>query len=464
MNCPRCRRPLEHTYRCPYCGYVDDVLKKIIYASNWHYNQGLEKAKVRDLSGAMNSLKMSLKYDKQNIDARNLLGLVYYQMGELVHALSEWIISVNFRSSNNRAKFYIKRVKENPGKLDAANRTIRKYNQALLFLEEGNADLAIIELKKVVNLNPNYIRAYQLLGLLYFQRQQYAAAKKILVRAVHLDRNNMTTLYYLEELSRFYGSKPGRYANGSNNGFTPITDPNPVVIDNPQISDVTQFNTSMLTFVNVLIGIVIGVAVVWLLLVPSVKKSKTEEYNQAITQYSSQINEKNKQITALQNQVDKLESSGGITGTAETAASDENTDALMAAMTSYANNDLVSVGYAVAEVDPDTLSDSAKTLYETLLTKSKDYVFDYLYSDAVSLYQQKDYLKAIEEFEQVLRFDSGYANAIFYIGDSYRKLGDPTAAKTYYSQIVNEYKDNEHYNEASNYLADIQAREDAVQE
>ena len=53
--------PLENVYVCPHCGHVDKVTKKIIYSSNWHYNQGLAKAKVRDLSGAVTSLSQSLK-------------------------------------------------------------------------------------------------------------------------------------------------------------------------------------------------------------------------------------------------------------------------------------------------------------------------------------------------------------------------------------------------------------------
>ena len=81
MNCIKCNMPLENVYVCPHCGHVDKVAKKIIYSSNWHYNQGLAKAKVRDLSGAVTSLSQSLKYNKRNTDARNLLGLIYYQMG-----------------------------------------------------------------------------------------------------------------------------------------------------------------------------------------------------------------------------------------------------------------------------------------------------------------------------------------------------------------------------------------------
>ena len=80
---------------------------KIIHFSNHYYNEGLEKASVRDLSGAAECLGKSLRFFKGNIKARNLLGLVYFEMGEIVQALREWVISVNFQSDENIAKVYI---------------------------------------------------------------------------------------------------------------------------------------------------------------------------------------------------------------------------------------------------------------------------------------------------------------------------------------------------------------------
>ena len=50
----------------------------------------LQKRKVRDLSGAVVSLKRSLKFYKNNIPARNLLGLIYFEIGETVAALGQW--------------------------------------------------------------------------------------------------------------------------------------------------------------------------------------------------------------------------------------------------------------------------------------------------------------------------------------------------------------------------------------
>ena len=53
-----------------------------------YYNQGLEQAAARDLSGATTKLRQSLQLNKRNIQARNLLGLIYYETGEVIAASS----------------------------------------------------------------------------------------------------------------------------------------------------------------------------------------------------------------------------------------------------------------------------------------------------------------------------------------------------------------------------------------
>jgi tetratricopeptide (TPR) repeat protein len=66
--------------------------KEISQLSNVCYNRGLEKAQVRDMEGAILELKRCLQLNKNHIDARNLLGLVYYEIGEMADALAEmWV-------------------------------------------------------------------------------------------------------------------------------------------------------------------------------------------------------------------------------------------------------------------------------------------------------------------------------------------------------------------------------------
>ena len=88
---------------CQACGRDVSLYRRIVRTSNTYYNVGLEKAKVRDLSGAAVYLKKSLDLYKKNTDARNLLGLVYYELGETVDALAEWVISKNLQPEDNLA-------------------------------------------------------------------------------------------------------------------------------------------------------------------------------------------------------------------------------------------------------------------------------------------------------------------------------------------------------------------------
>ena len=125
-----------------------DYSTKLVYQSNYWYNDGLKRANIRDLSGAILSLRRSLQYNNANVAARNLLGLVYYGRGEVVEALVEWILSKNFQSKDNIANYFIKKVQEVPGELEQVNQAVKKYNQSIEYARQGGDDIAIIQLKK----------------------------------------------------------------------------------------------------------------------------------------------------------------------------------------------------------------------------------------------------------------------------------------------------------------------------
>ena len=204
MKCWNCGNTLTEHEFCPTCGADVDTFKKIVRISNKYYNEGLEKAKVRDLTGAMDSLKMSLKYNKHNIPARNLLGLVYYETGEMVAALGEWVISKNMRPNKNIVDDYIKAVQDNPQKLETTNQTIKKFNLALIYCKQEAYDLAVIQLKKVLSTNPKLIKGRQLLALLHIREKEYDKALKELKKAEAIDRCNPLTIRYLKELDRYH--------------------------------------------------------------------------------------------------------------------------------------------------------------------------------------------------------------------------------------------------------------------
>ena len=164
--------------------------EKIKNSSKYYYNLGLEKANANDLTGAVKNLKAALFYDKNDMNARNLLGLVYYQMGDIVPALSQWVISSNLKKEENAAIDYLKDVQENPVQLDTVNQVIKKYNQALVYAKQGNEDLAMIQLKNVVSMMPNFINAQLLIALLSIKDENYKDAQKALKNVLEVDCKN----------------------------------------------------------------------------------------------------------------------------------------------------------------------------------------------------------------------------------------------------------------------------------
>ena len=181
--------------------------KRLIRQSNYWYNDGLKKAQIRDLSGAIASLRRSLQYNRANTQARNLLGLVYYGRGEVSEALVEWIISKSFQAHENIAEYYIRKVQDSAGQLETINDAVKKYNQSITHCFQGNEDVAVIELRKAVTEHPSFVKAFQLLGLIYLHTGQPAKAKQMLRRAQRLDTTDPLTLRYLHELKIMVNGK-----------------------------------------------------------------------------------------------------------------------------------------------------------------------------------------------------------------------------------------------------------------
>ena len=136
------------------------------------YNDALTKAGIRDLSGAMSSLRRSLQYDRTNLEARNLLGLIQYARGEVPEALSTWMISKMMNPRDQLSNYFISSVQNQADELQAIDISIRKYNQGLRYCRDGNADMAVLQLAEAVDIHPGLLKAWQLLALIYPRRAE----------------------------------------------------------------------------------------------------------------------------------------------------------------------------------------------------------------------------------------------------------------------------------------------------
>ena len=451
MECYNCGAKLVKGDLCPNCGTNVKIYKKILMASNQHYNDALEKAGVRNLSGAIDSLQVSLRFNKMNTDARNLLGLIYFEMGETVEALTEWVISKNYRSQDNIASDYLDDIQNNQTRLGTINQTIKKYNQALMYCQQDSRDLAIIQLKKVLSLNPKLVRGHQLLALLYIQEQKYDLAKKYLRNAGKIDANNTITLRYLREVnSALRDSNPNR--KQKNEEQVAYQSGNETIIQPRYLKD----NSAIGTVINMMLGIAIGVAITWFLIVPGMRREIQNQAKTEVLEANNTISTKNQTISALEAQIDDLTSQiTDARDSEESYAVYINTyEQLIQAYSSFVDGDIAAAGTALGNVNIEYLSEEEVTLYNTINAEVNAEYLETLYSAAMDAYNAQEYAEAIENLEIVVNMDENYesGNAIYYLAQSYRRNDDLESAREYYQKVADLYPGTQRASIAQKFL------------
>ncbi len=437
--------------------------KRFIYQSNQWYNDGLKKANIRDLSGAMNSLRKSLQYNRDNIPARNLLGLVYYGRGEVAEALVEWIISKNIKAHGNIATYYIKKVQESSAELDAINQAVKKYNQCLLYCQQGGEDLAAIQLRKVIASHPRFLKAYQLLALLYIQSEQFAKAQQMVRRAHKLDTTNEITLRYMHELKTLRSEKAVKLKENKAQSVSYKLG-NETIIQ--PISSTLKDNATMLTLLNICLGVVVGVAVIWFLIVPTVKRNIVEKTNKDIIAYSEQIAAKESELDLLKKELDGYKASSEATEAekAVAQATKSSYEGLVSAIAHYnkENYNWATLADELLAINAESLGETGKATYDAIAKEVFEDQCKKLYEAAQKSYDVANYGTAIEKLERVVKMQEGYADgkALQMLMNSYLKKNNTEQATAIAEKIVTLYPDTELAAEAKKILPDAQKSEE----
>ena len=466
MKCYRCGCQLSEKDFCTGCGADVALYKKIIYTSNFFYNEGLEKANVRDLSGAVISLRQSLKFNKNNVEARNLLGLVYFEMGEVVKGLGEWVISKNLRSEKNIADDYINMIQDNPSRLETINQTIKKYNLALGYCQQDSLDLAVIQLKKVLSLNQNYIRAHQLLALLYMKAEEWEKAKRELDKCNRIDTGNTTTRRYLKEVTDVLDAAENarggikkknladdviKYQSGNETIIQPIGN---------------RENRSVSTALNIGIGIAIGVAAACFLILPARLNSANSAAQNELRSVSEQLDKKTSALEELQQQMDQLsaentklqEELGDYAGNDGTLAVIDN---LLEAISIYIESpdNIQQISQSIEKIDPETAkqveSQRFQSLYQLLLSKVGPSIAEEYYKTGMDAYQKEMYEDAITALSKAAEYDAENVDILYNLGNAYRQNGDKDNAVQTYQLVIDKFDGTDRARRAKNYLAEL---------
>ena len=438
---------------CPNCGVELKVYRKIVWLSGYYYNDAVERALVRDLSGAVVSLQQCLKLNKNHIEARNLLGLIYYETGEIVGALSEWVVSKNLRQEGNPADRYLNEVSLHPDELDAQASAVKKYNIALRAAKRGNTDVAIIQLKKVTQTNPRLVKARQLLALLYLLKEDYVRARRELIRCLEVDRGSVITHRYRKEAEaalRGTGKIKERRLKPRDKKDT--SDAMQYVSGNETIiKPVHRFSFSgTISILSIGIGLIIGALAAYYLLVPDKVMQNTAEMSRQIAMISEEADAKSSKLLDLERQIEDM--SAEREDLKEAIAEYEGNDtvieamgALMAAATDYLAGDEDIAGFAeyMESVDETRIDEMGvkgyRELYEALVARLGPDLSKHYYAAGESAFRSADYEEAKRLFALAWQYDDTSSSALYNLAEATRLSGDIDEAKKLYDRVVDTF-------------------------
>ncbi|MDF1616674.1 tetratricopeptide repeat protein [Petrocella sp. FN5] len=451
--CPNCGELLDTQGFCKHCHVAIEIYEKISIESKKLYNLGLKKVEIRDLSGAIDLLNKSIKFDKKNINARNLLGLVYLEIGEPIMAFKQWVVSKNMKPIDNEAITYMDQIQNNQVHLDKLNNAIKKYNQALVFVNQNSIDLAIIQLRAVIGLNPNFTKAYCLLALCLIHENQMDKAKRKLQKVLTIDHNHYTAKKYMTWIQ-----SEGHPVEA----FEEEKEKEPGYFGLPSLghSAKVSMNNSMFQFAAVLVGVGIGLAVMAFLIVPSMVNSQKNKNIEAL----NQVNALETNQSILEEQVKSMEQSiqqadTEIDTLSTNLEQNQNqllqSEKLLMALSLYEDNNAVEAARLLEEVDPSALSESALATYEKHAVKIFPEVALNAYNQGYRDYRNGRFEEAITNLKLAYSYekDDYYSDeALYYLARSYQRLNQNDLAISTYQKMLDTYPNANFRSDATYFL------------
>lgn len=422
-----------------------DYMQKIQYAANGFYNHGLELAKERDLSGAAECLKRALQFNKYHTDARNLLGLIFYEMGETSDALVQWVISVHLQPENNRADKYLDKVQRRPGQLEHASSLIRKYNQALIHAQNGSDDLAVLQLKRIVEEKPNYVKAHLLLALLYIGHEDYTKAGRSLYKVLQIDKNNRRAVRYMEYVKSKTGKADVEKRKLKNAFSHREMEDNDVILP-PTYKE----NTGWQSIINIGIGLILGVIVVLFMILPARDRSLNYQHNQEMRLYADKLNLANQEVDRLEKEAEKFakEREEAETNLENLIGDSGSTlvqyQKIAEILQAYRKDDFQSAVKLYIDMDTSKISDetmlSILSEIEADMTANAPAVLETLAAESNAA---GDYDSALRYYEEYMEFDDRNPQIIFNMAMIYKTKGDEEISDQLFGQVIMNFDDEE---------------------
>lgn len=350
-----------------------------------------------------------------------------------------------------------------PNLPDNIKNSIILYNKALESMRSNSEDIAIIELKKAIAINPDFHEAINLLGLCYCIINDYAKASEMFQRVIAAEHNSIKAKEYLNSLDSYSGngnstdmmkknSKKDAMAAGKQNKAR-------------QNKITAYFDGWKAGFLKCAAGFIAGIlvmAVFNMLNKPAVDDyiSTSSDMDNTNAAAEENLNENDEtRYKELENRCNNLQSSLD-------AANQEidyfnNVRKLFEIENLASSNKYEEAAEMLVLLKTIEFKDIEKRkfdrLYEQVIPKAVSNIFN----EGYKLYNSMKYQEAIEKLTkiQVYGIDVPYMDRVlYYIGKSYMSLDDSRNALITFESVVKNFPESVYAGYSNNWINQLKGR------
>lgn len=304
----------------------------------------------------------------------------------------------------------------------------------------------------MVESNPHFVKAHLLLALLYMGREDYNKAGRSLYKILQIDKSNQKALYYMSIVKQNTGR-----ADAEKRKMVKAFSHRKMEDDDVIIPNTYKESTGLSTILHIIIGLILGIAAFYFLILPARTKALNNERNQEVIAYSQKLNNANQQYDILKTDYDRLDAQAKEVQARLDELTTGNTSimaqyqGLIWILQNYRTGDLVAAAKAFADASFDLIEDeNIKAIVESIRQDMTANIYQNLVDRGLTLWNAGNKTEAMDYFQASLTIKPDNPEALFYVGRLYQDAGDMDNANTMFDKVVNEFPDSPYVERARN--------------
>ncbi len=336
--------------------------------------------------------------------------------------------------------------KNNSNMPDSLKNSCLLYNKALDDFRTKSEDIAVIELKKAISLNPDFCEAINLLGLLYASMGDYTKAREKFEKVLSIDKSNIA-LSYMKVIDPNYSQSDN--AKEKRKGKEKIKTAVPTKAEKTVVTSSASEGSApgirqifKNDLVKYIIGFIAGLFVFFVIstIINSGEVAPVTSDNENIPvvdenkeDFEQKYNDLNEEHKALLLQLDEFK---------KNTQNYSNMTKLLEIDKLVLNKDYVAAADLLTALRTVEYKGIEREKYESLRGQSMEKAANELFTKGKEMYKKKQFKEALDDFDKVVAYIGEWKNSsatAYYRGVCLMELNEKEKALEAFNEVISKY-------------------------